>query len=261
MPNNDLSTVEKLCLWYVNLGRTTNYRHTSQYIPTSDPLRPLRNRFRNFDTLIKNKSVIDFGCAKGNHSFALANAGANDVLGVEILQDRLDAANEMNEQFQLKDKISFKQRLEEDDRDKYDVAISLNSFEHFSDPLDILQEIFLALKAGGRLLMSFGPPWYSAYGPHQLEFTRVPWPHLLFGESTVMKIRGRIMDQPEKTTYADRWLNQMTIGIFEKTISESRFDMESVKYNCSKVMNIFSKVPGVRELFIINVTCILTKPT
>lgn len=252
--------MEKLCLWYVNLGRTTNYAHTSQYIPTSDPLRPLRNRFRNFDTLIKDKSVIDFGCGKGNQSFALANTGANDVLGVEILQDRLDAANEMNEQFPLKDKVSFKQRLEKDDRDKYDVAISLNSFEHFSDPLDTLEEIFRALKAGGRLLMSFGPPWYSAYGPHQLEFTRVPWPHLLFDESTVMKIRGRIMNQPDKTTYADRWLNQMTIEKFEKTISKSSFDPEFIKYTSSKGINIFSKVPIVRELFINSVTCILTKP-
>ena len=253
---------EKLCLWYVMLGRKPGYRHTSQYIPIDDLLGPLVQRFPNFLDLISDKTIIDFGCAKGDQTFALAEAEARRVVGVEILENRLSAAKERLSRLppdaQAAQKIEFCQFLDYRHAGQFDLAISLNSLEHFADPEQVLKEIFDALRPGGELFITFGPPWFSAYGPHQMEYTMVPWPHLIFDELTVMKVRGFLLEDT-KETYADRWLNQMSIGKFEQLVKDSKFGIKKLKYNCSKKLDFLQLIPVFRELCINNVTCILKK--
>ena len=44
---------------------------------------------------------------------------------------------------------------------EFDVAISLNSFEHFPEPEKNLDDLAAAISPGGRILITFGSPWLS----------------------------------------------------------------------------------------------------
>lgn len=247
---------ENVCRWYLGLGRV-DHAARKPYISQSDPLRPLLTQFPDLLDSIRGKRVIDFGSADGLQSFALADAGASEVLGVEINHARtLKAIGNIG----TRQNVSFASHLSAPDDGRFDIAISLNSFEHFYNAGAILTQIKDALRPGGLLFISFGPLWYSAYGPHQGEFTKSPWPHLFFPEHLVMKIRGEMLDQPDRKTYADRGLNCMSVAKYEKIIARSGFKVKSQRYICSWGLGILRRVPWIRELAINRVAVVLEKP-
>jgi SAM-dependent methyltransferase len=57
---------------------------------------------------------------------------------------------------------------------KADVIVSQNSFEHFLDAGEILAELRAALAPGGKLFVTFAPPWYAPWGAHMGIFCRAP---------------------------------------------------------------------------------------
>jgi 2-polyprenyl-3-methyl-5-hydroxy-6-metoxy-1,4-benzoquinol methylase len=57
--------------------------------------------------------------------------------------------------------------------EKCDVVISLDSFEHFTDPLSVLEIMRGLLKPEGYVWTSFGPTWCHPYGGHG--FSPFPW--------------------------------------------------------------------------------------
>ena len=179
------------------------------------------------------------------------------MLGIEILGVRVAKANERLAETPHKG-VSFAKCLTPD-HVGYEVAISLNSFEHFSDPDAILRQIFGALRPGGKFYMSFGPPWYSAYGPHQLEFTKMRWPHLLFSERTYMKAREHFKGAVIRKTYSD-WLNQMTVVRYEETVRRSGFSVFNQEYLCTRGMGVLKHIRGLREIAINRIACVLQKP-
>jgi SAM-dependent methyltransferase len=247
---------ERICLGYLRLGHIPKAAVRQGYIPQDRPLLPLTRRFPRFFSDIKGKRIIDFGSADGDQSFALLDAGASEVLGIEILDARVDRANARRREGQP---VAFAKYLMPDHLG-YDIAISINSFEHFSDPDEILRQIHGALKPGGKLYMTFGPLWWSAFGPHQQDFTKMPWPHLFFSEDAVMGARASLMGRYDKRTYADRWLNQMSVAEYERIIGRQGFKVVSQQYLCTRGMSILKQVPWLREIAINRIACVLQRP-
>jgi SAM-dependent methyltransferase len=104
-----------------------------------------------------------------------------------------------------------------------DLAISIDSFEHYSDPAAVLRRLYGLLRPGGVLLVSFGPPWRHPYGGHL--FSVYPWAHLLFSEAALVRWRdGRRDDHPG--SFAEAGLNRMTVKRFEQLARESSFEVE-----------------------------------
>jgi hypothetical protein len=108
--------------------------------------------------------------------------------------------------------------------------------------------------------MKFGPRWWSAFGPHQQDFTKMPSPHLFFGEPAVMGARGVLMGSYDKKTYADCWLNQMSVGKYERTLARSGFKVQTQQYICTRGMDILRRVPGLREIATNRIACVLQRP-
>jgi SAM-dependent methyltransferase len=258
-PTPVLSFSERLCLTYLRMGMPKSRRSSHQYTQSGEALRPLQQYFPDIAEQVRDKCVIDFGCSVGNQSLAFAAAGAREVLGVEILEDRLERARTRLTPH-TSGIVSFVKSLGAEHAARYDLAVSLNSFEHFSNPGLTLEEIYRALRPGGKLLISFGPTWWSAYGPHQQDFTFSPWPHLFFSEKTFMKARGLIMNDPAKKTYADRWLNQMSVAKYERVIEASRFEVAAEELRCTRNLNLLRHLPVIREIAVNGITCVLRRP-
>jgi SAM-dependent methyltransferase len=178
----------------------------------------------SFWSEIEGKTVVDFGCGTGAESVELAQRGARRVIGIDIQSHMLDVARERAAAANVADRCVFSTEASE----PADVIVSVDSFEHFSDPADILSVMSRILKPSGCVIASFGPTWYHPLGGHL--FSVFPWAHLVFTEKALIRWRSDF-----KTDNATRFgevaggLNQMTIRRFEAIVERSPFRFESME--------------------------------
>jgi len=140
------------------------------------------------------------------------------VIGVDIQEAFLQTARQRALAAGVTENCHFATAAEE----LVDVVVSIDAFEHFGDPAEILRIMSTLLKPDGEVIISFGPTWYHPLGGHL--FSVFPWSHLVFSEEALIRWRSDF-----KTDGATRFgevaggLNQMTIGRFEKLIAASPF--------------------------------------
>src|SRR5215212_2767127 len=166
----------------------------------------------------KDKVVIDFGCGDGEDAVEVAVRGARRVIGIDIRERALANARRTAAQRGVADRCSFSTRTTE----KADVILSIDAFEHFDDPAEILRIMRGLVKNDGCVIAAFGPTWYHPLGGHL--FSPFPWAHLLFTEKSLIRWRSDFKtDGATRFHEAEGGLNQMTIRRFEALISESDF--------------------------------------
>jgi SAM-dependent methyltransferase len=109
-----------------------------------------------------------------------------------------------------------------------DVVLSLDAFEHFDDPAQILRLMAGLLRPGGVALVAFGPTWLHPRGGHS--FSVFPWAHLVFTESALIRWRADFAaDGATSFRTIDGGLNQMTVGHFERLVAESPFRLDRLE--------------------------------
>jgi len=168
---------------------------------------------------VAGKTVIDFGCGKGAEAIEIAKRGAAKVIGIETLE-RWRSIADTNLVLSGVNNCAFLARTDE----KADVVLSLDSFEHFDDPAGILKEMARLLKPDGRVIVSFGPPWYHPLGGH---FPLFPWAHIVLTERALMTWRANFKtDGAKRFGEAEGGLNQMSIKKFERTVAASPLKIE-----------------------------------
>jgi SAM-dependent methyltransferase len=169
---------------------------------------------------VTGKTVIDFGCGFGLETVDLVRRGAARVVGVDVDPDALAIARHTAAAAGFADKIELMPVA----NGAADVVVSLDSFEHFSDPASILDTMCSLLKPGGALVVSFGPNWFHPWGGHI--FSVFPWAHLLFSEAALLRWRDDLRPQQPRTSFLDAGLNRMTIKRFERLIDAGPFTIE-----------------------------------
>jgi SAM-dependent methyltransferase len=173
---------------------------------------------------IRGKTVIDFGCGRGDESVEIASHGAEKVIGIEIQDRFLSLATQRAEAVGVSHKCTFTKDTDE----KADVVISLDSFEHFDDPSAVLKKMRELLGPAGEVWISFGWPWYHPRGGHL--FSIFPWAHLIFTESSLIRWRSDFKtDGATRFSEVDGGLNQMSIRRFEKTIEASPLCIDQLR--------------------------------
>jgi len=174
----------------------------------------------------KDKVVIDFGCETGIEAVEIAQHGARKVIGVDLYENSLRGARERAKNAGVGDRCEFTTKAEE----KADVIMTLDTFEHFSDPAAILKIMRGALKDDGYVLTCFGPTWYHPLGGHG--FSIFPWAHLVFTEKALIRWYNDLplkdygdYERGKAKNFTDvrGGLNQLTIRRFEKIVSQSDF--------------------------------------
>jgi SAM-dependent methyltransferase len=163
---------------------------------------------------IKGKTVLDFGCGDGSETLAIARHGAKHVFGLDIIEQRLQSARARQAAFGIEN-CSFVSSF----AGKADVIMSIDSFEHFSRPDSVLREMADLLRPGGKVIVSFGPPWFHPKGHH---FPLFPWAHVVLTEQSMMKWRARWKsDGAARFGEVEGGLNQMSIRKFERLVRHS----------------------------------------
>jgi SAM-dependent methyltransferase len=166
---------------------------------------------------LAGRTVIDFGCGDGQQATAMAQAVPDcRVIGLDIQHKHLDQARERAARVGLEDRCRFAMDTDE----RADLIVSFDAFEHFSDPLAILNIMSKLLKPSGEVLVSFGPTWLHPYGGHL--FSVFPWAHLIFTERALISWRARFRSDGARCFgEVDGGLNQMRIAEFERLVETS----------------------------------------
>jgi SAM-dependent methyltransferase len=169
---------------------------------------------------IRGRTVLDFGCGPGDEAVEVAERGALRVIGLDLREKWLEMARQHAQARGVEDKCLFATEYD----GEVDTIISLDSFEHFADPADILERMARLLKPGGKVLVSFGPTWYHPLGGHF--FSVFAWAHLLFTERALIRWRSIYKGEGARTL-EEAGLNKMTIRRFRRLVLESPFTFES----------------------------------
>jgi SAM-dependent methyltransferase len=174
--------------------------------------------------MVRDKTVIDFGCGEGAAVLDLARFGAKKVIGIDIRQDALDKARDNAVAVGLDGRCEFSTGTDV----KADVIVSLDAFEHFEDPGAILETMYGLLKPGGCVMAGFGPTWYHPLGGHL--FSVFPWAHLVFSEAALIRWRSTVRsDGATRFGEVSGGLNQITISRFERLVAASKFRPEKLE--------------------------------
>jgi SAM-dependent methyltransferase len=115
-------------------------------------------------------SVAEIGSAEGGVLAAFVEAGAKDALGTDIVQERLDSGNLINEiagiDIEFSNHNILGDSIPDEWKEKYDLVILRDVIEHLEDTDYSLGAIRRLIKPGGYLFVTF-PPYYSPFGAHQ----------------------------------------------------------------------------------------------
>ena len=201
----------------------------------------------NFLDLVSKKQVLDFGCGFGHQATCLASKHGTDVVGLDLpRQNLIEHWAKLKAQYPLPN-LTLTTDLPTDRL--FDVVYSCGSFEHFSDPVEILNMMRARLKPDGLLIISFAEPWWSNCGSHMDGFCRLKWVNLLFSEKTVMNVRSRYRTDGA-TRYEDieGGLNRMTVAKYERIIEQSGMKIQWSKLWATRELPLVTRVPVVREL-------------
>jgi len=187
-----------------------------------------------FQSKIPGKVIIDFGCGEGSEVVEMAQKGAKRVIGIDNREDVLRTARQKARSAGVQSICVFASSTQE----VAEIVVSLDAFEHFQDPAEILRVINMLLQPGGEVFISFGPTWYHPLGGHL--FSVFPWAHLIFNEEALIQWRSTF-----KTDGATRFsevaggLNQMTIRKFEQLIEGGPFKFVTLELVPIRKLRLF----------------------
>jgi SAM-dependent methyltransferase len=221
----------------------------------------------------RGRRVLDFGCRFGGSTLWYALQGPARVTGVDLSEESLSVAQEYlriklsstlpAEQARLtSERLEFRkgeaQTIPLDDG-AVNLIVSEDVIEHLEDCEAIFREWWRVLAPGGEVLLSFGPLWYHPHGVHLWEIFPGPWTHLIFPERVCVQVRNLLKKDGQNGSHWTE-LNKMTMTRFERLVRLSRFKQRMLRTHAVLGLKPLTFLPGLRELFISQVDCILEKP-
>jgi ubiquinone/menaquinone biosynthesis C-methylase UbiE len=222
-----------------------------------------RKTVPGFDQIMKDQTVLDYGCGPGWQAVAMhLQCGARRVAGIDINQNWLSMGRALAEKEGVSGAVTFGSEIPIELNHAFDIAISISSFEHFGNPASHLKQMADAVKPNGRVIVTFAEPWLSHSGSHMDFFTKVPWVNLWFSERTIMQARSHFRSDGA-TRYEDieGGLNRMTLAKFKRIIKASGMRIEQLYYYSTRNLPLVDKIPVVREFLVSSATCVLRKTT
>lgn len=232
------------------IGGSLGYRLLRRLAPRRGPLPTAGSSSRSLEqyfgsgiwSQVRDRVVIDFGCGEGHHAIEMARHGARRAIGLDIREGVLAPARRAAAAAGVGDRTAFVTATKE----QADVIISVDAFEHFSDPEEILRTMRALLKPSGSVLISFGPPWRHPYGAH---LPLPPWWHLVFTETALMRWRADWKpDGARHFREVEGGLNCMTIRRFRRLVDASPFRLAA--FECIPIRGLRPLVAGPqREWF------------
>lgn len=213
-----------------------------------------------------NAKVLDLGCGHGAMSIGMAQAGASEVLGLDLASDLITFASGVVRQryLDLAGKVHFAcediRTLPQ--RHDYDYVLSKDTFEHVDELKSVVDSIALLLKPGGKLIVGFSPLYYSPFGDHgRLRLPRGTWLHAFLPDRWLLRWvsakEGRRIGK-----IIDLGLNKQTPAEFRSLFSAPHWRIVTLKYNRGSrrllpLMSLLRKIPFLEKYFTVSIYAVI----
>lgn len=109
---------------------------------------------------VKNKKVLELGCASGKSLKFLANKGASEVWGIDISEEQIKKAKTM----QLANSFFFTSSMENNPGiplDYFDYVLSLYSIGYSCNPIQTIELSSKYLKKDGKFILCWTHPFFN----------------------------------------------------------------------------------------------------
>ena len=233
----------------------------------------------------EGKTVLDLGCNRGYLLNSFLQQEKFTAIGADLVSYYLkDARRDYGDIIQFVQTTPTTIPLPDN---SVDVAYTIDTVEHLSQPKELFIEVFRVLKPGGQFLVHFNP-WFNPHGSHLEDIIAFPWPHVFFSMDTLFSAAARLYDSPAYPTscyfldtegkkkpnpFLDReswgtYLNFMTIRKFNRLLAELPFAVRHQEcigfggntFKISRLVRGLAQVPLLNEFFTSVLFTVLTKP-
>lgn len=209
--------------------------------------------------------VLDIGCGHGSLCVDVASKGAKKVVGIDINEGLINFAREnvLRNYPHLKSILEFQCCDIADLDGEFDIMLAYASFEHILNLDKAFDEMKKKLKVGGKMYIGFGPLYNSPYGDHKQTRAFLPWGHVIFPESVLIKRLNKHRHKKITSIY-DLGLNKLSLAEFKALFYTSGlrvlyFHVNVSNNSLAKIFNLIRRIPFLEEYFSYNVYCILEK--
>lgn len=202
---------------------------------------------------LRDKFVLDVGSGTGLHTGFLVNTGCKFCIGIDLQEYEFLWNGNFKQQLinhyesfgvhfdhsrcqfirMNAEEMLFKDEL-------FDFVISINAFEHISDPKKALCEIYRVLKKGGYAFIQFDPVYFCDTGGHMFDYVNEPWGHLVYDETEYLNMLQKANTPQDVIDDFMFGLNKKPKryfdGLFE-TVAKNRMFDKICSYNWSGVVS------------------------
>lgn len=189
--------------------------------------------------------VLDVGCGHGALSVQASRYGAV-VTGIDINRNRIDFALRNLRNFpHLAGGLHYNCSDIKDlpGRARFDVIMSKDTFEHVSNPEEILAACHRLLCPAGRAYIGFSPLWYSPFGDHGfLTYRLLPWLHLFRGDAKFLQAHNAHTGRTDRTI-EEAGFNRYTPEDFRAAIARAGFTVERARINRAGLLKRVALLP------------------
>ena len=150
--------------------------------------------------VLQGARLLDVGCGLGGKTAWYAEAGAREVLGVDLAWEHVRQSERFAAQRGQAARIQITRAsamcLPFADA-AFDVVTANDSMEHFADPAAALRELARVLRPGGRLCLYF-TPYRSPLGSHLYDYVKIPWCNVVLSKPLLYATLERAIRDAER---------------------------------------------------------------
>jgi ubiquinone/menaquinone biosynthesis C-methylase UbiE len=236
----------------------------------------LYEHFYSKHTAFTGKTVLDLGCGYSGKAVAYSKHKPEFICGVDISVSVIREAQAYLKSLKIPAAFVGADASALPFADTtFDIVISDDGFDHFTQTRKVIAEISRVLKPGGVAFISF-VPYYSRECSHMNEYLRVPWHHVLFSKKAIKQALELVADYDARQESYDRSTYRSSVdGVFHtfvnhlSRLSVRRFTRELQSSQGVRLVRLrkqsrnwarpFTYLPLLNEPFTDGVYCVLKK--
>lgn len=184
---------------------------------------------RTYHKLEPGMNVLEIGCGEGGNLLPFSILGCN-VMGVDMAENRIKDARVFFAKAKAEGKFISSDIFKlEELKDKFDIIICHDVFEHIAEKKRFLDALAGYLKPTGIAFVSF-PAWQMPFGGHQQIcrsrfLSRIPFIHLLPAAvyRSLLEIFGETDECIEELLSIKR--TRTSVELFEKMVRQVELDI------------------------------------
>lgn len=192
-------------------------------------------------TAVKGKRVLDFGCGAGALSRLAAEAGAAEVIGIDINSRSIERAHAVPHP-----RVTY--QLEPDPTrislpdNSVDVILSFWMLEHVMTYRESIREWVRVLAPGGKVLILWSV-WRHPYGHHLHTIVPIPWIHMVLGAPSLYRVAQRVYESP---SFQPRWWHFDESGTRKEDFYRGQTEFTDMNCLTTRVFEQVARDAGLR---------------